>query len=227
MALVFGRRAARRAGGETAERGERELGRPTGALARPVHTFLAMTWKALAPAFFALTASTVGCAGWQSPSGQTQRTYLQLTGGGASHQLRLEGRHLYGSRVNVTFYADGFRGTIDGRNIVDLRRSGDTKIVGSVAGGPTDLTIEEGPDGLQVHGLYRGHVGSFFLTPQRLQGLVGPCAYTLGLSQYEPGYVGRRVCGLSSGGARVLLPGAFNEYPAQDRIVMLVLLLGG
>ncbi|HEU4410091.1 MAG TPA: hypothetical protein VFS43_32855 [Polyangiaceae bacterium] len=186
-----------------------------------------MTSKALGPLLLTIAASTAGCATAGTQARAPGEGHLTLTGGGAAHQLKIEGRELYGSRVNVSFLPDGYRGTIDNKHIVDLRPEGEDKILGSVAGGPTELYIEEGPSFLRVRGLYRGRVSSFFLTPNRFQGLVGDCSYTLWTRETEPGYTGGRACGRGAHFARMTLPTAFHERPAQERVAMLTLLLGG
>jgi hypothetical protein len=185
-----------------------------------------MTPKALAPLLFAIVAGASGCA-TAPPARSAGGGHLMLTGGGAAHQLRLEGQELYGPRVNVSFLPDGYRGTLDNRHVVDLRPDGDDMIRGFVAGGPTELYINEGPEGLQARGLYRGRVSSFSLTPRTFRGFVGDCNYDLVTTPTEPGYVGGRACGSGSYPSRMTLPEAFHERPAQERVAMLALLLGG
>lgn len=190
-------------------------------------TLFSVTHRLLAPALAAALAGAAGCVGLPSPRGAPDRDHLTISGGGAAHQLKLQGREIYGSRVNVSFLADGYRGMLDNKHVVDLRPAGDDKVVGSVAGGPTELYLADGPAGLRVRGLYRGRVSSFFLTPERFQGLVGDCTYSLRASGPGAPYVGGRACGRGGHGARMTLPAAFYERPARERVVMLALLLGG
>jgi hypothetical protein len=186
-----------------------------------------MTYKTLGPLLLAIAAGASGCATTSARAKPPGDGHLTLTGGGAAHQLKIEGRELYGSRLNVSFLPDGYRGTLDNKHIVDLRPEGDDKLLGSVAGGPTELLIEEGQDWLRVRGLYRGRVSSFYLTPQRFQGLVGDCLYALSTRSTEPGYIGGRACGRGAHPARMTLPAAFYGRPVQERVAMLALLLGG
>jgi hypothetical protein len=191
-------------------------------------TFLFMTLKALiTPLLFAIVAGTSGCATGATSARSAGGEHLMLTGGGAAHQLRLEGHELYGPRVNVSFLNDGYRGTLDNKHVVDLRPVGDGMIRGFVAGGPTELYIDEGPDGLWVRGLYRGRVSAFSLTSRTFRGFVGDCNYDLVTTTTEPGYVGGRACGTGSHPSRMTLPEAFHQRPAQERVAMLALLLGG
>ena len=155
--------------------------------------------------------------------------HLTVVSGGGVRQLKLEGRNLYGARLNVSFFADGYRGVYDQHGIVDLRPDGANRIMGSVAGQPTELYIEEGPSWLQVRGLYKGRVSSFFLTPSRFQGLVGNCTYTLRATEdaMPNTYFGGSGCGAWGGGTRLTLPEGFYDRPVRERVVALALLLGG
>lgn len=183
------------------------------------------TWSAL---FVALTVSGCGSPGARSAASPPADEHLTLVTSGASNQLKLEGRELFGPRLNVSFYDDGYRGSYDYQYVVDLRASGADKIVGSIAGQPTDLTIEEGPSWLRVHGLYKGRLSSFVFTSRRLQGMIGDCAYLLRTTQGDPEtYFGGRACTGGGGGTRLTLPDAFEGRSARDRVVALALLLGG
>jgi hypothetical protein len=153
---------------------------------------------------------------------------LTVVAGGTARQLKLEGQNLYGPRVNVSFFADGYRGIYNQTQVVDLRPVGDDRIYGTIAGQPTELYVEEGPTWLQVRGLFKGRVSSFFLTPGRVQGLVGNCTYSLrATADPVPNtYFGGSSCGAWLGGTRLTLPEGFDERPARERVVALALLLG-
>jgi hypothetical protein len=185
---------------------------------------LNIRWSAL---FVALTAA--GCAGPGARSAATPpgEGHLTLVTAGSANQLKFEGKNLFGPRLNVSFYADGYRGQYDHQQVVDLRPVGDDKIFGSVAGQPTDLSIEEGPSWLRVRGLYKGRVSSFVFTSRRLQGMIGDCSYSLSAYRGDPNtYFGGRACGVGGGGTRLTLPGAFEARPARERVLALALLLG-
>jgi hypothetical protein len=173
--------------------------------------------------------AAAGCAGPGPRSAATPpgEGHLTLVSGGSANEIKLEGRNLFGPRLNVSFYEDGYRGQYDHQQVVDLRPVGDAKIVGSVAGQPTDLSIEEGPAGLRVRGLYKGRVSSFVFTPRRLQGMIGDCSYSLQVYRGDPNtYFGGRACGSGGGGTRLTLPEAFEARPARERVLALALLLG-
>ncbi|HEU4532482.1 MAG TPA: hypothetical protein VFS00_00145 [Polyangiaceae bacterium] len=172
-------------------------------------------------------AAASGCA----RSGQGAPTadgHLTLVASGGARQLKLEGRNLFGARTNVSFFGDGYRGVYDQHQIVDLRPTGRNTISGSIASQPTELSIEEGPSWLQVRGLYRGRVSSFFLTPTRLQGIVGNCTYTLRANQESSPnqYFGGSACGRWGGGTSLTLFEGFAGRPTRERVVALTLLLG-
>jgi hypothetical protein len=177
--------------------------------------------------FFAFAAAA-GCT-WPGPrsAAPSGDGHLTLVAGGAARQLKLEGRNLFSARVNVTFYPDGYRGVSGHGQIVDLRPAGRNKVIGSVASQPTELFIEEGPSWLQVRGLYKGRVSSFFVTPGRVQGLVGDCTYALRAAETTPNaYFGGSTCGSGRGATSLTLFDGFVGRPTRERVVALALLLG-
>jgi hypothetical protein len=174
-------------------------------------------------------AAAVGCArsGPRAPA-PSGDGHLTLVANGSARQLKLEGQNLFGPRTNVSFYADGYRGVGDRSQIVDLRPAGQNRIVGTVANQPTKLFFEEGPSWLQVRGLYKGRVSSFFVTPGRLQGLIGDCSYALRAVRGSPpgAYFGNSTCGSGRGGTGLTLFEGFAERPTRERVVALAILLG-
>jgi hypothetical protein len=182
----------------------------------------------LAALLLALTAAP-SCAR-ASPRSPAPRGdgHLTVVAGGVARQIKLEGPHLYGPRLNVSFFEDGYRGFYDQRKVVDLRPVGGHEVKGTIGGRPTELYVEEGPSWLRVRGLHKGRVGSFVLTPDRAQGVVGDCMFTLRATHdAEPTtYFGGSTCGPWALGTRLTLPEGFDERPARERAVALVLLLG-
>src|SRR5256885_5643070 len=93
-------------------------------------------------------------------------------------QAKLAGRRFFGPDLELAILPDGYRGhAISG--LIDLRSSADDRIYGTVGSVSTELYFEQTDDGFIVEGLYNGRLGTLTISPERLNGSVGGCAYDL------------------------------------------------
>jgi hypothetical protein len=173
--------------------------------------------------------AAAGCAGALTPVdhrpdfGQyfTLRTARDLV------QAKLAGPRFFGPDVELALLPDGYRGhSLSG--LIDLRLRADDAIFGTVGSVSTELYFEQTEDGFVLEGLYAGKLGTLTITPERLNGSVGGCAY-----QLERGgptgawYHGQRACRGAITGVQLALPAELAARPPAERAVLLAVFLGG
>jgi hypothetical protein len=141
-------------------------------------------------------------------------------------QAKLAGGRLYGPDIELSLFPDGFRGHSNS-GLIDLRPSPDDRIMGTVGSVSTELYFEQTDDGFILEGLYAGRLGSLTISPERLAGSVGGCAYDL--SRGGPKgtwYHGQRSCRGAISGVQLELPATLASRSPAERAVLLAVFLG-
>jgi hypothetical protein len=141
-------------------------------------------------------------------------------------QAKLAGHRFYGPDLELALLPDGYRGhSISG--LIDLRSSTDDKIYGTVGSVSTELYYEQTDDGFILEGLYNGRLGTLTISPERLNGSVGGCAYDLERGGNAAWYHGQRSCRGAISGVQLALPAELVRRSPADRAVLIAVFLGG
>ena len=103
---------------------------------------------------------------------------------------------------------------------VDMQQRGNG-IAGRVAGDSWDLTLE--PDGSEMRatGLIGGQPSTFWMSPQKIRGSIGPCQFELVWS--ADNYAGARSCGPMSDVVQLQLPAALASWSNPEVAALLAI----
>jgi hypothetical protein len=141
-------------------------------------------------------------------------------------QAKLAGPRFFGPDLELALLPDGYRGHSNS-GLIDLRSSTDDRIFGTIGSVSTELYFEQTTEGFILEGLYAGKLGTLTITPERLAGSVGGCAYEL--ERAGPGgawYQGQRACRGAVSGVQLALPSDLGRRSPADRAVLLAVFLG-
>ena len=167
-------------------------------------------------------AASAGCWGLRSIDRDPADVdrYFTWRGGPSwyAYQVCLEDDRLFGPDLEISRLPEGYRGRVGGV-FVDLRVTG-RQVSGWVGFKPTQLQVDEQPQGLIVTGVYAGHWGRLDLSADRLTGTVGGHAYDLRRSPSGSRWY-------QSARGELALPGGLSRLAAADRAILLALVLGG
>jgi hypothetical protein len=173
--------------------------------------------------------SVAGCGGVLTPADNRLDLgqYFTLRTARDTVQAKLAGPRFFGPDLELALLPDGYRGhSISG--LIDLRSSTDDRIYGTVGSVSTELYYEQTDDGFILEGLYNGKLGTLTISPERLNGSVGGCAYDLERgSPTSAWYHGQRACRGAISGVQLELPLELVHRSAADRAVLLAVFLGG
>lgn len=165
-----------------------------------------------------------GCAHTGAGKLNTGTHDFSISGAGFETTARVTTSGLQGPQIDVGRYDNGntFRGTAFHRP-VDLTVSN-----GSVKGlwGRIPFTLDVSdptPQGFKVNGLIAGVPSAFSVSPDRIEGTIGHCAYDLGRSGNT--YLGSRSCRGAIDQVTLRVPESMAEWSDADVAVALSLLL--
>jgi len=105
---------------------------------------------------------------------------------------------------------------------VDLQVKG-TAITGRVAGDSWDLTLDKDGSEVRATGLVAGQPSTFWLSPARIRGSVGPCRFDLVWSAGN--YAGGRTCGPAGDVVQVQFPAALASWSDPEVAAVLAILV--
>jgi hypothetical protein len=159
--------------------------------------------------------------------GPESEEYFTLRTARDTVQAMLSGRRFYGPDFELALLPDGYRGhSLSG--LIDLRSSQDDRIFGTVGSVSTELYFEQTTEGFILEGLYAGRLGTLTITPERLVGSVGGCAYDLERGGPASGwYHGQRSCRGAISGVQLAFPAELVRRSPAERAVLLAVFLGG
>lgn len=152
---------------------------------------------------------------------------LVVYANGSAQSLRMEGERAWGPSAELKRFDGAYRGTLYGQ-YVDLHFT-DDRVTGTVGSSRVDLHVSE--EGGRVHGqgLLNGHISTFDVDGDVLEGSFGMCSYQMKRADKEKDdYRGWRSCsGAAYPVSRVTIPGYFRTLPALDQATLYALLLTG
>lgn len=167
-------------------------------------------------------ASLTGCTPPRTPDGE-----LSVWSNGQANSMRMEGDRAWGPAIELKRFDGAYRGTVQG-HVVDLHFTGD-RVHGMVGAGRFDLHVST--EGGKVHGqgLVNGHISTFDVDGEAIEGSFGSCAYDMKRKNPETDeYVGYRSCaGNPVPASRVTIPAYIRDLPALDQATLYALLLTG
>ena len=118
--------------------------------------------------------------------------------------------------------ADGkLQGTVRIDQPVDLEVKGN-QISGRVAGDAFDLTLTPEGEETRATGLTRGMPSTFWMSPQRIRGMVGECRFDLVWGAAR--YTGGRTCGPRSETMSVLVPASLASWSDPETAALLAIM---
>lgn len=176
-------------------------------------------------------AATPGCTrGFRAdpiivnPSARAASQDFSLRGTGFVTTVGVNENGAWGPRIDVGRSAGGrtFRGTASGR-AVELVVTTDT-VRGDWGDDPLnlDVTVREQHD-FEAKGEIAGVPSAFSLTPEQVQGTIGPCSYDLHRSGVA--YIGTRSCHGNTQEITMCLPASMWNWPSTNTAALLSLLL--
>jgi hypothetical protein len=185
-----------------------------------------MRWRFI-PILLLVICAAPGCRVPDSTLGRPDSgQYFTLRTASDTVQAMLSGRRFFGPDFELALLPDGYRGH-SSSGLIDLRSSQDDRIFGTIGSVSTELYFEQTPEGFILEGLYAGRLGTLTITPQRLVGSVGGCAYDLERGGPEGAYQGRRSCRGAISGVQLAFPTELVRRSLADRAVLLAVFLGG
>ena len=95
------------------------------------------------------------------------------------------------------------------------------QISGRVAGDAFDLTLTPEGEETRATGLTRGMPSTFWMSPQRIRGMVGECRFDLVWGAAR--YTGGRTCGPRSETMSVLVPASLALERSRDAALLAIM----
>jgi hypothetical protein len=184
-------------------------------------------FRAFAPLVGILLAATA-CATAGKPKVHTQpagpEQRFSMTGSGIQTSALVTPEGAQGPQVDLGRYDGGktIRGTANGKPL-SLTVT-DNAASGVWAAGPLTINItEEAPEQMKVTGVIAGRPSTFTVTPDRIEGTIGFCAYDLNRSGDV--YLGSRSCAGGIGQVTVQFPSTIGTWrPINIAVLMAVLM---
>ena len=155
------------------------------------------------------------------------RGELVVYANGEATSLRMEGERAWGPAAELKRFDDAYRGTLQGL-VVDLHFT-DDRVHGTVGSTRNDFYVSTVDGKVHVQGLVNGHISTFDVDAETIEGSFGNCAYQMKRKGPESDdYFGYRSCSSSVyPSARVSIPESIRALPALDQATLYALLLAG
>jgi hypothetical protein len=188
-----------------------------------------LRFPGLGAALVVVVVTGAGCHGGLIPVDERPDfgQYFTLRTARDTVQAKLAGKRLYGPDLELALLPDGYRGHSNS-GLIDLRSTTDDRIFGTIGSVSTELYFEQTEEGFLLEGLYAGRLGSLTISPERLNGSVGGCAYDLQRGSPQGVYYhGQRACRGAISGVQLELPADLPARSPADRAVLLAVFLGG
>lgn len=166
--------------------------------------------------------AAAGCMGPRGPS-----TDLVIYANGTANSMRMEGDRAWGPATELKRFEDAYRGTLQG-HVVDLHFT-DDRIHGMVGASRFDLYVTTVDGKVHGQGLLNGHISTFDVDGDVIEGSFGSCAYQMKRKSPESDdYLGYRSCsGAIYPTSRVTIPEYIRALPPMDQATLYALLLAG
>lgn len=159
----------------------------------------------------------------------TQRTGGELVvyANGEASSLRMVGERAWGPAAELQRFDGAYRGTLQGQ-VVDLHFTGD-RVHGMVGSTRNDFYVSSVDGKVHVQGLVNGHISTFEVDGETIEGTVGNCSYQMKRRGPESDdYLGYRSCSSNTyPSSRVSIPEYIRALPALDQATLYALMLAG
>ena len=170
-------------------------------------------------------ASSPGTCACSAASGPSEE--LVVWANGSARSLRMVGDRAWGPTAELKRFDGAYRGSMAG-SIVDLHFT-DDRVHGTVGSGRFDIYVTSVGGKVHGQGLLNGHISTFDVDDDVVEGSFGSCAYQMKRKTPEgDDYFGYQSC---SGGlypmSRVTIPPAIRALPALDQATLYALLFLG
>jgi hypothetical protein len=152
---------------------------------------------------------------------------LVVYANGNASSLRVEGERTWGPSAELKRFDDSFRGTLQG-HVVDLHYN-DDHLHGLIGSSKVDLHITTVDGKIHGQGLLQGHISTFDVDAEAIEGSFGNCSYQMKRKSPESDdYLGYRSCsGSNYPASRITIPGSIRALPAMDQATLYALMFQG
>lgn len=146
---------------------------------------------------------------------------------GEANSMRIDGDRAWGPAAELKRFDDAYRGTLQG-HVVDLHFTAD-RVHGMVGSTRNDFYVSTVDGKVHVQGLVNGHISTFDVDAEAIEGSFGNCAYQMKRKSPETDdYFGYRSCSSNTyPSSRVSIPESVRALPALDQATLYALLLAG
>ncbi|MGZ6028115.1 MAG: hypothetical protein ACXWK5_01750 [Myxococcaceae bacterium] len=158
--------------------------------------------------------------GWKLLNATAGTDELQIRGEQGLRRAAVTDTSVRGPVLDLKRVPGKLQGTSYGDRPVDMQQRGNG-IAGRVGSDSWDLTLEQDGNEMRATGQIGGHPSTFWMSPPKIRGGVGPCTFELVWSAGN--YAGTRSCGPDSDVIQLQFPAVLASWSDPEVAALLAI----